>query len=260
VQLLNKSGKAEVSQSKNFSVPKFTLASLGDLSLKAPQKTGSYSLKLTLESHEKEIYSMEEPIEIIETPNIKNVLAKSEFLDTAENSSEIIKMINSKKPVLFTAALSSWADNSILESVANAVKAGKVLFISDIIPEDIKLLNNFSAFGNSFECFYSSGAAGASIHYIPKKSELESELFEKSILDKTCSAIVPSLSMLKIKDAVSFVHSVSIKNAELQVGVDLQIMEYGNGKIIFSTLNFEGLDTYALTNSLFVKIVELVTE
>ena len=260
VQLLDKSGKAAVSQSKNFPVPKFTLASLGDLSLKAPQKTGSYSLKLTLASNENEIHSIEEPIEVIETPNIKNALAKSEFLDTAENSSEIIKMINSKKPVLFTAALSSWADNSILESVANAVKAGKILFISDIIPEDIRLLNAFSAFGCSLECFYSSGAAGASIHYIPKKSELESELFGKSILDKTCSAVVPSLSMLKIKDAESFVHSVSIKNSELQTGVDLQIMQYGKGKIIFSTLNFEGLDTYALTNSLFIKIIKLVTE
>jgi len=260
VQLLDKSEKVAVSQSKDFSVPKFTLASLGDLSLKAPQKAGSYNLKLTLISNEKEIYSMDEPIEVIETPNIKNVLAKSEFLDVAENSSEIIKMINSKKPVLFTTALSSWADNSILESVANAVKSGKVLFISDIIPEDIRLLNNFFAFECPLECFYSSGAAGASIHYIPKKSELESELFEKSILDKTCSAIVPSLSMLKIKDAESFVYSVSIKNCELQAGVDLQIMQYGKGKIIFSTLNFEGLDTYALTNSLFVKIIKLVTE
>jgi len=47
----------------------------------------------------------------------------------------------------------------------------------------------------------------------------------------------------------------------LQTGVDLQIMEYGKGKIIFSTLNlYEGLDTYALTNSLFVKIIKLVTE
>ncbi|GBU23452.1 beta-galactosidase [Fibrobacteria bacterium R8-3-H12] len=260
VQLLDKSGRVAVSQSKNFSVPKFTLASLSDLSLKAPQKTGSYSLKLTLASNEKEIYSMEEPIEVIDAPNIKNVLAKSEFLDAAENSSEIIKMINSKKPVLFTAALSSWADNSILESVANAVKVGKILFISDIIPEDIRLLNNFAAFGCSLEYFYSSGAAGASIHYIPKESEFESELFGKSVLDKTCSAIVPSLSMLKIKDAESFVHSVSIKNSELQTGVDLQIMPYGKGKIIFSTLNFEGLDTYALTNSLFIKIIKLATE
>jgi len=257
VQLLDKSGKVAVSQSKNFPGLKFTLAPLGELSLKAPQKTGSYSLKLTLASNDVEISSMEEPIEVIDTPNIKNALAKSEFLDAAENSSEIIKMINSKKPVLFTANLNSWADNSILESVANAVKAGKILFISDIMPEDIK---HFAVFGCSLECFYSSGAASASIHYILKKSELEEELFEKSILDKTCSAIVPSLSMSKIKDAQSLVHSVSIKNDELQTGVDLQIMQYGKGKIIFSTLNFEGLDTYALTNSVFVKIIKLVTE
>jgi hypothetical protein len=258
VQLLDKSGNEVISQNKSFSIAKFALVSLGDLSLKAPQKTGSYSLKLVLASKGVEIYSTEEPIEVIDTPNIKNALAKSEFLDTAENSSEIIKMINGKKPVLFTAAFSSWADSSILESVANAVKSGKILFISDIILEDIKLLN--STFDCSLECFYSSGAAGASIHYIPKESALESELFGKSVLDKTCSAIVPNLSMLKIKDAESYVHSVSIKNKVLQTGVDLQIKPYGKGKIIFSTLNFEGLDTYALTNSVFTKIIKLVTE
>jgi hypothetical protein len=231
---------------------------LGDLSVKAAQKTGSYRLKLTLESLGKEIYSMEEPIEIIDTPNIKNALAKSEFLDAAENSAEIIEMINGKKPVLFTAALSSWVDSSILESVTNAVKKGKVLFISDIIPEDINLLNNCLSFDNSLEYFYSSGTSGASIHYIPKNSPLKSEFFGKSILDKTCSAIVPSLSMCKIENAQSLVHSVSIKNGELQTGVDLQFMPYGKGKIIFSTLNFDGLETYALTNSVFAKIIELV--
>ena len=259
-QLLDKSKQAVISQNKNFPIPKLALVSLGDLSLKAPQKTGSYSLKLTLANDGKELYSMEEPIEVIDIPNIKSALAKSEFLDAAENSSEIIKMINSKKPVLFTAALSSWADNSILESVANAVASGKILFISDIIPEDIKLLNGFFAFNAPLEYFYSSGAAGASIHYIPKESPLKSELFGKSVLDKTCSAIVPGLSMLKIKEAQSLAHSVSIKNGELQTGVDLQIMPHEKGKIIFSTLNFEGLDTYALTNSVFAKIIKLVTE
>jgi hypothetical protein len=256
-QLLDKSGNSLSSQSKKFSTPKFALASLGDLSIKAPQKTGSYSLKLTLSTDsKKEIYSMEEPIEVIEAPNIKNALSKTENLDTAENSAEILKMINSKKPVLFTATFSSWDDNSILESIENAVKGGKILFISDIIPEDIKLFNS-SSFDCSLECFYSSGAGGISMHYIPKISPLKDEFFEKSILDKTCSAIMPSLSMLELKDAESLVHSVSIKNGELQTGVDLQIKQYGKGKIIFSTLNFEGLETYALTNRIFAKIIEI---
>ncbi|MCL2260680.1 MAG: hypothetical protein FWC15_04905 [Fibromonadales bacterium] len=259
-QLLDKAGKVAVSQSKSFATPKLALALLGDLSVKAPQKTGSYSLKLTLSDEGKDIYSMEEPIEVVETPNIKAALVKSEFLDAAENSAEIVKMINGKKPVLFTAALSSWADSSILESVASAVKAGKILFISDIIPEDIKLLNSSSSFNCSLEYFYSSGVGGVATHYIPKKSPLKEELFEKSVLDKTCSAIVPSLSMHEIKDANSLVYSVSIKNGELQTGVDVQIIPFGKGKIIFSTLNFEGLEAYALTNNMFAKIVNLVID
>ncbi len=259
-QLLDKTGRSIVSQNKNFPMPKLALAFLGDLSIKAPQKIGSYRLKLTATSTGKEICSAEEPIEVTDTPNIKSALAKSEFLDTAENSAEIVKMINGKKPVLFTAAISSWADSSILESVTNAVKDGKILFISDIIPEDIKLINSCLPLDCPLEYFYSSGAGGVAMHYIPKKSPLKSEFFGKSVLDKTCSAIAPSLSMLEIKGAKSLVHSVSLKNGELQTGIDLQIMQYGKGKIIFSTLNFEGLETYALTNNVFAKIVSLVTE
>jgi hypothetical protein len=259
-QLLDKTERCVVSQSKKFSTPKLALVSIGELSIKAPQKTGSYCLKLTLSDLKGEIYSMEEPIEVINAPDIKNALAKSEFLDVAENSAEIIKMINGKKPILFTAALSSWADNSILESVANAVKDGKTLFISDIVPEDIKMFNSCSFFDCSLEYFYSSGAGGMALHYIPKDSPLKEELFEKYVLDKTCSAIVPGLSMLEIKNAKSYVHSISLKDGNLQTGVDLQFMQYGKGKIIFSTLNFEGLETYALTNGLFAKIIKLATE
>ena len=258
-QLLDKTGRLAVSQSKAFSTPKLALASLGELSIKAPQKIGHYRLKLTLSDSEKEIYSMEEPIEVVNATDIKSALAKSEFLDAAENSAEIIKMIKGKKPVLFTAALSSWADNSILESIANAVKGGKILFISDIVPEDIKALNGCPSFNCSMEYFYSSGAGGSAVHYIMKNSVLESEFFGKHVLDKTCSAIMPGLSMLEIKNAKSLMHSISIKDGNLQTGVDLQIMQYGKGKIIFSTLNFEGLETYALTNRIFARIIKLVT-
>jgi hypothetical protein len=147
-----------------------------------------------------------------------------------------------------------------LESVANAVKGGKTLFISDIDPEDINSLNNCPSFNCSLEYFYSSGAGTQSMHFIQKKSPLESELLGKSVLDKICSAIVPNISMIEIKDAKSLIYSATLKNGELQTGVDLQIIEFGNGKIIFSTLNFEGLETYALTNSVFAKIVKLSTE
>ena len=258
VELFDKSNRAVFTQSKNYSTPKLVLAPLGDLSIKAPQKTGSYKLKLTLSNKSETLHSMEEPIEVIEGVNIKNALSKSYFLDTAENSAEIVKMINGKKPVLFTAAISSWAETSILESVAKAVKDGKILFISDLVPEDIKLFNSSNVFDCSLEYFYSSGSGGTSAHYIPKDSPFKDELFGKSVLDKTCSAIVPTISMLEIESAQSFMHSVSIKNGEVQTGSDLQIINFGKGKIILSTLNFEGLETYALTDSMFAKIVELV--
>ncbi|MDR2553832.1 MAG: hypothetical protein LBC64_00250 [Fibromonadaceae bacterium] len=260
-QLLDKAGHDVVSQSKKFPMPKLALASIGELSLKAPQKTGSYTLKLTLLDSEEEIYSTEEPVEIIDAPDIKSALAKTEFLDTAENSAEIIKMINGEKPIMFTAALSSWADNSILTSISDAVKGGKILFISDIDPEDIKMFNGCSSFGCSLEYSYSSGAGGTAVHYILKDSPLKEEFFGKDVLDKTCSAIAPGLSMPEIKNAKSLVHSVSLKDGHLQEGVDLQFIEHGKGKIIFSSLNMiEGLEAYALTNSVFAKIVKLVTE
>ncbi|MDR2581053.1 MAG: hypothetical protein LBC85_08680 [Fibromonadaceae bacterium] len=255
-QLLDESGKAVVAQSKNFPLQKLSLVSLGDFSIKTPKKNGSYSLKLSLIYSGKEISSVEEPVEIIDIPDIKGTLAKSEFLDAAENSAEIMKMITGKKPVLFTAALSSWADSSILESVAEAVRNGKILFISDIIPEDVKLLNT-SSFECSIEHIYSSGANGASMHYVPKDSPLASSFFGKSVLDKTCSALMPGMSLLPLKNAQCLVNSISIKQGELQSGTNLQIMPFGKGKVIFSTLNFEGLETYALTNSIFAEVVKL---
>jgi len=256
VQLFDSEKKSISQQNKSFPVPKLSLAPLGDFSIKAPKKTGSYTLRISLLNDNKEIYFSEEPIETIEAPDIKSALSKSEFLDSAESSAEIMKMITGKKPLLFTAALSSWAvDNSILESVSNAVKSGKILFISDIIPEDVKLLNSSACFNCSLEYVYSSGTNGTSVHYVPQNSLLSSEFFNKPVLDKTCSAVIPSMSLVPLKDAQCLVNSVSLKNGELQSGTDLQILPFGKGKIIFSTLNFEGLETYALTNSIFAKVV-----
>jgi hypothetical protein len=258
-ELFDKEENAVVSQNKNFPLPKLALAPLGEFSIKAPMQTGSYRLKLSLAHSGKEIYFMEEPIDIIETPDLQNALAKSEFLDIAENSAEIVKMITGKKPLLFTAALSSWADNSILEYVANAVSNGKILFISDIVPEDVKLLNA-SSFECSIEHAYSSGANGVCMHYVPKDSPLAPEFLGRPVLSKTCSAVAPGLSLMPLKNAKCLVNSVSIKDGELQTGTDLQIVPFGEGKIILSTLNFDGLETYALTNSIFAKMVQLTTD
>jgi hypothetical protein len=64
---------------------------------------------------------------------------------------------------------------------------------------------------------------------------------------------------MPLKNAKCLVNSVSIKNGELQTGTDLQIVPFGQGKIILSTLNFDGLETYALTNGIFAKMVKLTT-
>ncbi|GHV13366.1 hypothetical protein AGMMS49938_07830 [Fibrobacterales bacterium] len=267
VIILDDKRKVISKQSKDFST-QTSLVPLGDFSIKAPKKAGNYYLALEVVHSGNKLHSIEEPIAVIEGPELKASLAQTDMLDNAENSAEITKMLKSKKPLLFSSAMSTWADDATLESLAEAVRGGKVLFLSDIDPEDIKLFNACKGFGITIDYHYSSGSNGTSLHYIKggKSTDKDAPIFAKEFLgkrvfDKMLSAIAPSVSLSPVvyekKEAEVFIHSVSITDGELQTGADLQILPFGKGKIILSTLNMEGLETYALANSVFVKVVKL---
>jgi hypothetical protein len=70
---------------------------------------------------------------------------------------------------------------------------------------------------------------------------------------------MPSLSMNKLEGAQIFAQSISIKNDEIISGVDLQMLPFGKGKIMFNQFNiFEGLETNALADALFTAIVNIL--
>jgi hypothetical protein len=70
---------------------------------------------------------------------------------------------------------------------------------------------------------------------------------------------MPSLSMNRLEGAKVFAQSITLKDSEIKGGVDLQMLPFGKGKIMFNQFNiFEGLETNALADTLFTAIVDLL--
>ena len=70
---------------------------------------------------------------------------------------------------------------------------------------------------------------------------------------------MPGLSLNELPDATVYARSVSLKDGEVKTGVDLQMIPFGAGKIVFNQFSvFEGLETNALADALFTAIVKLL--
>ncbi|NLO22725.1 MAG: beta-galactosidase, partial [Fibrobacter sp.] len=114
-------------------------------------------------------------------------------------------------------------------------------------------------FDFEIESHFSTGANELSLHYLPKASKLLSVFNQKNVLDHTASAVMPSVSLNELEGAKVYARSVSIIKSEIKTGVDLQVLPFGKGNIIFNQFNvFEGLETTALADALFAKIITLV--
>ena len=179
------------------------------------------------------------------------------FLDNCEGTSDVLRALRGSEPIIFTANLSSWNDEIISQIVNVTKNEGKTLLLSDMTLEDIEFFNTSHHFGQNLESHFTTGAQEMSLHYIPKNSPL-SEVFENSVLDEMSAAVMPSVSLNALEGADVLARSVTFSNGEVKTGVDLQILPFGKGKIIFNQFNvFEGLETNALADALFCKIVNL---
>lgn len=181
------------------------------------------------------------------------------FLDESEESSDALAALSGKEPIIFTANLSSWPDE-ILDKLIDVVKnGGKTLLLSDMTQDDIDFLNQSHHFDSNIESHWSTGANEMSLHYLPKGSALASVFGETAVLDHNAAAVMPSISLNELPGAQVFARSVSLKEGEVKTGCDLQLYPFGKGKIMFNQFNvFEGLETNALADALFTKIVELL--
>jgi hypothetical protein len=238
---------------------KKTLTQLGICTLMAPRSTGMYKIKLTLKDNGKEIHSSLEDLIVIEQTDVKEAMSKVCFLDNYDESSDALAALDGSEQIIFTANLSSWPDE-ILDKIIDVTKnGGKTLLLSDMTTEDIDLLNQSHNFENNIEAHWTTGANEFSLHYLPKDSPLMTVFGGNGVLDHNSASAMPGISLNELAGAQVYARSVTLKDGEIKTGVDLQLVPFGNGKIMFNQFSvIEGLETNALSDALFTAIVNLL--
>lgn len=256
MQILNESGKVE-SEEKLQLEGTTSLTPFGTYSLKAPKTPGMYELRCTLSDKHETYDVVSEKLSVITPCDTQSLIHKVCFLDNCSGTSDVLRALRGSEPIIFTANLSSWNDE-IINQIVNVTKnEGKTLLLSDMTLEDIEFFNSNHHFEHNLESHFTTGAQEMTLHYLPKNSPLK-EIFKTSVLDEMSSAVMPSVSLNALEGADVLARSISLSNGEIKTGVDLQILPFGKGKIIFNQFNiFEGLEMNALADALFCKIVEL---
>lgn len=261
ISLIDEKGKvvASQTQSPEEQAGKTSLTQFGVCTLMAPRDTGKFQIKLTLKDNNKEIQSSVEDLLVIEQVDVKDAIKKVCFLDNSEESSDALAALTGPEQIIFTANLSSWPDE-ILDKIVEVTKdQGKTLLLSDMTQDDIDFLNQSHHFDFTVESHWTTGASETSLHYLPKDSKLLPVFGNTNVLDHNASAVMPGLSLNELPNATVFARSVSIKDGEVKTGVDLQMLPFGKGKIMFNQFSvFEGLETNALADALFTAIVGLL--
>jgi len=261
ISLLDANGKVLSTQTMAPEEPagKTSLTQLGICTVIAPRNVGKYKLRIALMDANKEIHASEEDLIVIENADVKSAMEKVCFLDNSEESNDALAALSGPEKIIFTANLSSWPDE-ILHKIVDVTKnGGKTLLLSDLTQEDIDFLNQSHNFDFTLESHWSTGANGTSLHYLPKDSPLLSVFGGACVLDHNASAILPGISLNELPNATVYARSASINNGELKTGVDLQMLPFGAGNIVFNQFSvFEGLETNALADALFTAIVNLL--
>ena len=256
LEILDNKNKVLHSEKKNIE-GSTSLTQLGMFSLKAPKTKGDYTLRVSLLVNNETIDTVTEALRVLESYDVDSLLRKVCFLDNCSGTSEALTALKGNEPIIFTANLSSWPAEVLAKIVQATKENGKTLLLSDMTPEDIEFFNNSHYFDNTLESHYTTGANSMSLHYLPAKSPLQT-VFANQILDERSSCVMPGVSLNALEGASILARSVSFVAGEIKTGIDLQILPFGAGKIIFNQFNIlEGLETNALADALFSKIVEL---
>lgn len=258
IVIVDKAGQVVSSQKKNEK-GQTSLTPLGIYTIKAPKSTGNYTVQAKLIYKGKEIYQTSESLIVIEQADVKAAMKQVCFLDNSTETSDALASLKGSEQVIFTANLSSW-NNEILAKIVDVTKnGGKTLLLSDIIQEDIEMFNSSHHFDSTIESHFSTGANELSLHYLTEDSPLLPVFNGEPVLDHNASAVMPSVSLNELEGSTVLARSVSIIKGEVKKGVDLQMLPFGKGKIVFNQFSvFEGLETSALADALFCKIVKLL--
>lgn len=197
---------------------------------------------------------------VIQPADVKTAMKQVCFLDnSAETTSDALAALNGPEKIIFTASLSSWNDEILNRIVALTRDEGKILLLSDMTREDIEVFNASHHFADAIESHFTTGANGLSLHYLVDNSPLLPEFNKKQLLDHMASVVMPSVSLNELPGAKVIARSVSLVKGEVKTGVDLQMLPFGKGKLVFNQFSiFEGLETSALADSVFTKLVKIV--
>lgn len=234
-----------------------SMTQLGEFKVSAPAKPGNYTLQVDLLNGSTLVHSAKEPLLILEDHDFKDAMKSVCFLDESESTSDAIRHIAGKEKIIFTSSISSW-NEGILERLVASIKEGKTLFISDMNSDDIDTFNSCASFGFQVEGHFTTGANGASFHYITDRS-LFPVAPKSAILDCTASAIMPSMSLNELPKAKIMGRSVTIEEGDLKHGVDLQIMSFGKGHLIFCQYPLlDNLENNPLADNFFAGLVKSV--
>ena len=256
LQVINEAGKTEVEEVLQLE-GHTSLTAFGSFSIQAPKTPGNYELLCTLKADNETIDVVSEKLALILASDTQSVMNKVCFLDNCEGTSDVLRALRGSEPLIFTANLSSWNDEIISQIVNVTKNEGKTLLLSDMTLEDIEFFNTSHHFEQKLESHFTTGAQEMSLHYLPENSPLK-DVLKESVLSEMSAAVMPSVSLNALEGSDILARSVSFANGEIKTGVDLQILPFGKGKIIFNQFNvFEGLETNALADALFCKIVNL---
>ncbi|HSQ42153.1 MAG TPA: glycoside hydrolase family 2 TIM barrel-domain containing protein [Fibrobacteraceae bacterium] len=253
IRMLDAQGKVLSTQKRTVNAST-TITQLGECKISAPSKIGPATLQVDLIASGEILHSAKEPLLVLEAPVYKDAMKSVCFLDESESSSDAMKHISGKEKVIFTSSLSSW-NESILDRLASVVKEGKSLIISEMNQDDIDAFNSCSAFNQTLEGHFTTGANGASFHYLNENGLFPAT--KGSILDCTASAILPSMSLNEIPKAKIMARSISIEEGELRHGVDLQMISFGKGKILLCQFALlDNLENNPLADYVFSGVVK----
>jgi hypothetical protein len=261
MEIKDAAGKVLASQQKTVESD-ISLTQMGEFTLPAPKKAGDYVFELTLLAG-KPLYTHTEPLIVLSPAKLRESLAKVCILADAESSADALAMLRGKEKIVLMPSFNSWSE-AIGNEIAEEVKKGKTLVLTDISAEDIEAFNSCPAFAvepfnGQLECHFSTGASGASLHYIPQDSPLSGAFCGRTVLDSVCCAVMPGVSLAPIEGAKIYARSVTLSDGELKTGVDLQVVPFGKGKLVFNQFSIiEGLETNALTDQVFEKLIEAV--
>lgn len=260
ISILDKNGKT-VSSSKHGAKGQTSLTPLGTFTAIAPKQEGEYKLVLELACMGKTVSTSSEDILVMEPADVKSAMKEVCFLDNnAETTADAKAALAGSEKIIFTANLSSWNDEVLNKIVELTRDGGKTLLLSDMSREDIETFNGNHHFSQTIESHFTTGASGMSIHYLVNGSPLLPEFAGHQVLDNLASAVMPSVSLNELPEATVIARSISLINGELKTGVDLQMLPFGKGRIVFNQFSiFEGLETNPLADKVFTKLVKILT-